>query len=165
MGKRRGKNRMSKVQWHLEVLQIKDLKEHSKNPRKISKNNLQHLEELIKQFGLIDKPIVNKDLTIIGGHQRIRILKRMKSKTVECWVPDIQLKEEDIDKLCIGLNLNQGEWDYDVLANEWDPLKLLDYGFNQEKLMGTFKEVEESLNEEKNNNKKKKTCPNCGCEF
>ncbi|HMG15005.1 MAG TPA: ParB N-terminal domain-containing protein, partial [Saprospiraceae bacterium] len=129
--------------WHLEILPIKDLKEHSKNPRQITKDQFQHLKGLIAKFGLIDKPIVNKDWTIIGGHQRIKVLKKMKAKTVECWVPDDQLEQEDIDHLCIGLNLNQGSFDYDILANQWDACDLLKWGFTEEQLLGEqIKEIE-----------------------
>jgi hypothetical protein len=154
------------IQWHLEFLPIASFKEHPKNPRQIKKEQLQQLEKLIKKFGLIDKPIVNKDWTIIGGHQRIKILKKMKVKNVECWVPDTQLEQADIDHLCIGLNLNQGQWDYDILGNEWEPMDLVEWGFTEEQLLGAYKEAEEVLgSEEQPKGKKKKSCPNCGHEF
>ena len=95
-----------------------------------------HLENLITKFGMIDKPIVNKDWTIIGGHQRVKVLKKMKAKNVECWVPDRDLTQEEVDHLCIGLNLNQGFFDYDILANQWDPVDLLSWGFTEEELLG-----------------------------
>lgn len=154
------------ISWKLETISLKDLKDHPKNPREIKKEHLQHLENLIKKFGLIDKPIVNLDKTIIGGHQRVRILKKMKAKEIECWVPDQQLSEDDIDHLCIGLNLNQGQWDYDILANSWEPLKLLDWGFTQEQLLDKFEGLIEEIEEkEKKGKLKKSTCPQCGCEF
>lgn len=137
----------SPINWNLQVLPIKSLKDHPKNPRQIDKTQMQHLENLIKKFGLIDKPIVNKDMTIIGGHQRVKVLKKMRAKTVECWVPDVQLEQEDIDHLCIGLNLNQGSFDYDILANEWDALDLLGWGFTEEQLLGDCKAVEEIASE------------------
>lgn len=152
------------INWHLEVIPIKCLKDHPKNPRQISKEQFQHLSGLIAKFGLIDKPIVNKDWTIIGGHQRVKILKKMKAKTVECWVPDDQLSQEDIDHLCIGLNLNQGAFDYDILGNEWEPIDLLKWGFTEEQLLGSYKDAEEALGKEgeQEKTKKEKTCPNCG---
>ncbi len=119
------------------------------------------LGEFIGKFGLIDKPVVNLDYTIIGGHQRLRILKRNKEKTVECWMPNRMLTDKEIDELCIGLNLHQGKFDFDILANEWDPLDLLQYGFTEEQLTGTCIEEESSGKKEK----KKKTCPNCQFEF
>lgn len=164
------------INWHLEVLPIKKLKEHPKNPRQISKDQFYHLKNLITKFGLIDKPIVNKDWTIIGGHQRIKVLKKMKAKTVECWIPDVQLEDEDLDHLCIGLNLNQGKFDYDILANEWEPLDLLKWGFTEEQLIGKYKETEEKiksaakeeevdLEDSEEKKKKKHMCPSCGYEF
>ncbi len=119
----------------------------------------------IKKFGLIDKPIVNADMVIIGGHQRVKILKKMKVKEVECWFPNRQLEDEEIDHLCIGLNLNQGKFDFDILANEWEPIDLLNWGFTEEQLLGSCKEAEDVLGsseEENSNSKKTKECPNCG---
>ncbi len=130
------------VKWTLNEIPIKLLKDHSKNPRQIGKEQFERLGNLINKFGLIDKPIVNQDMTIIGGHQRIRYLKKQKIKVVECWTADRQLSDEDIDELCIGLNLHQGAWDYDVLANQWEPLDLLKYGFTEEQLLGESKEAE-----------------------
>jgi hypothetical protein len=73
------------------------------------------------------------------------------------------LEQEDIDHLCIGLNLNQGSFDHDLLSNEWDPIDLLHYGFTEQQLVGSFKVSEDMLGKEKE--KKKKNCPNCGHEF
>lgn len=154
------------INWTLKTIAIKQLKDHPKNPRQITKDHMHHLENLIKKFGLIDKPIVNQDLTIIGGHQRIKILKKMKVKEVECWVPDQQLEQEDIDHLCLGLNLNQGKFDFEILANEWEPLDLLKWGFTEEQLLGICKESDEGLEGEKESKSKKQhLCPNCGHEF
>lgn len=130
------------VKWSLKELLIKDLKEHSKNPRQIGKEQFERLGNLIGKFGLIDKPIINQDMTIIGGHQRIKYFKKKKIKKIECWVSDRQLSEEHIDELCIGLNLHQGSWDYEIMANQWEPLDLLKYGFTEEQLMGASKEAE-----------------------
>lgn len=154
------------INWHLEVLPLNDLKPHPKNPRQISKETAKRLEKGLKKFGLIDKPIVNTNWQIIGGHQRITLLKRMKAKNVECWVPDRELDDKEVEELCITLNLNQGQWDWDAMANNFDPIDLLEYGFSEEQIMGHFKETEEvESEEEKTAKKKKKECPNCGCEF
>jgi ParB-like chromosome segregation protein Spo0J len=155
-----------KINWALQELPIKSLKDHTKNPRQIGKDQLARLGNLIDKFGLIDKPIVNADMTIIGGHQRVKVLKKQKAKTVQCWQSDRQLTDEEVDELCIGLNLNQGRFDFEILANEWDVLKLLDYGFTEEQLLGTCKEAEEVLAADKQEKKKKeKLCPACGHVF
>lgn len=152
------------INWALKTIPIKDIKDHPKNPRHIDKKQMHHLETLIKKFGLIDKPVLNLDSTLIGGHQRIKILKKMKVKEVECWVPDHQLKPEEIDQLCIGLNLNRGDWDYDILANEWEMVDLLKWGFTEEQLLGECKELQEKIDKAsaEDKDKEKKTCQNCG---
>lgn len=151
------------INWHLKTIPLKDLKDHAKNPRQITKEHMHHLEALIDKFGMIDKPIVNLDHTIIGGHQRIKILKKQKTKEIECWVPDRQLNQQDVDHLCIGLNLNRGEWDYDILANEWEPLDLLKWGFTEQQLLGLEKEktaTEENAENDQGDDDCK--CPTCG---
>lgn len=151
------------INWHLETIPIKDLKPHPKNPRQITKEQQQHLENLLNTFGVIEKPIVNLDKTIIGGHQRIKILKKNKVKEVECWMPDRNLNENEVEHLLVGLNLNQGKFDYDCLANLWEPIQLLEYGFTEEQLMGTFQDIEKEESLEKK--KKSKVCPECGHSF
>lgn len=151
------------INWYLQEIDIKNLKEFKKNPRQIAKEQFHHLSNLIEKFGLIDKPIVNQDMTIIGGHQRIRILKKMKEKKVQCWIPDILLTSDEIEYLCIGLNLNQGKFDYEILADQWEPLDLLKYGFTEEQLLGSYEKKEKPKKEDSIN--KKKQCPACGHEF
>ena len=116
------------INWKLELRKIKDLKPHPKNPRKLSKHDAEHLQKSIEKFGLIDKPIITKDGIIIGGHQRIAILKKMgkAGDSVECYVPDREIEQKDIDELCLRLNRNLGEWDWDILANQWEIDELFD---------------------------------------
>lgn len=116
--------------WSIETRQIKDLKDHPRNPRKLSKEDAEGLKESIQKFGIIDKPIITKEGLIIGGHQRKRILKEIGLKEVECWIPSRDLTDKEIDELNIRLNRNTGEWDWDKLANEWEVTDLLDWGFN-----------------------------------
>lgn len=152
------------VNWTLKTIPIKKLSDHYKNPRQITKEQLKHLTYLIKTFNLIEKPIVNLDMTIIGGHQRIKIIKKMKVKEVACWIPDRILSQEEIDHLCIGLNLNQGSFDYDILADQWELLDLLKYGFTENQLLDFHKETADE-NDDSEKKTKLKTCPSCGHEF
>lgn len=155
------------INWTLQTIPIKNLRVNPKNPRQISKEQAQHLESLIKKYGMIEKLIVDIDLMVIGGHQRLRILKKMKLKEVECWVPDRELDANELDHLCVGLNLNQGKWDYDILANEYEVIDLLKWGFSEDQLLGDCKEAEGKIaeTEPESNSKKTKNCPNCGCEL
>jgi len=126
------------TQWHLEKKLISDLIPHNKNPRWLSKEQAKHLKISLSKFGLIDKPIINTDNTIIGGHQRISMLKDAGEKEVECWVPDRFLLHHEVGELNIRLNKNTGDWDWDILANEWDMKDLVEWGFNVKELTGSI---------------------------
>ncbi len=153
------------IQWHLEKLNIEDLTEHEYNPRIMTRHQSKHLKKSIEDFGLSEKPIVNQDGEIIGGHQRIKILKEMGYKEIECWIPDIFMSHEQVNELCIRLNKNTGDWDYDILANVWDEEDLYSYGFTELEL-GKIQDIEvEEEKEESEKQKNKKMCPSCGHEF
>ncbi len=152
------------IKWTIETRAIHHLKPHPNNPRTLSKHDAEHLQKSIEKFGLIDKPIINTDGTIIGGHQRIEILRKMNVTQVECYIPDHTLSQADINELNIRLNRQIGEWDWDILANEWEPSELLAWGFDAEELIGFAEPVEEEPSKEESS-KKKKVCPNCGHEF
>ena len=124
------------IYWDMIKHKVSNLKEHPKNPRQLTKDQEKQLKESIKKFGMIDKPIINTDMMIIGGHQRLKILKQLKIKEIECWYPSRKLTEQEVDELNIRLNKNTGEWDWDVLANEWNTSDLVDWGFNPVELLG-----------------------------
>lgn len=129
------------ISWQLEKRKISDLKDHPKNPRKLDKDQAEQLQKSLEKFGLIDKPIINLDNQIIGGHQRKNVLKKMKLKEIECFVPDHLLSSEEVDELNIRLNKNTGDWDYDILK-DWDPDKLVDWGFDLEDLGNEIEQIE-----------------------
>lgn len=120
--------------WSLKKFKIKDLKPFDKNPRQLSETQYTHLKTSLDKFGLVDKPICTADGLIIGGHQRIKVLKKDGIKEVECWVPDRTLEPKEIEEANIRLNKNQGDWDFDVLANQWEMTDLLQWGFEPAEL-------------------------------
>ncbi len=140
------------INWTLQKFKVSALKEYAKNPRKLSKNDYEQLSTSISTFGLIDKPIVTKAGQIIGGHQRKKILQKLNIKEVDCWVPDVELDEKQVEELCIRLNKNVGEWDFDLLANSFNELDLLNWGFTHAEFnmgdQGNIKEEEIFLPDE-----------------
>ena len=74
------------------------------------------------------------DNTIIGGHQRVSMLMEDGVSTIECWIPDRKLTEREVEELNIRLNKNNGDWDFDILANMWEIDDLLSWGFSDEEL-------------------------------
>jgi DNA modification methylase len=120
------------ITWKIETRKLTSLRDHPKNPRTLSKEQNQKLTESIKRFGVAEKPIINTDGMIIGGHQRLKVLKSMGIKEIECWTPSQPLTEAQADELNIRLNKNTGDWDWECLANEWNIDDLLEWGFNPE---------------------------------
>jgi|TARA_Y100000593_G_scaffold10175_1_gene18389 ParB-like chromosome segregation protein Spo0J len=106
---------------------ITDLKPATYNPRQISTKQYNDLKESVKRFGLVDPIIINKDNTVVGGHQRLKIAKELKYIDIECVVLDLSKAEER--ELNIRLNKNTGDFDMDILANEFDIDELTDWGF------------------------------------
>jgi len=126
------------ISWSLKTYDINSLTDYAKNPRSLTRAQFAHLQTSLHKFGLIDKPIVNLDQanTVIGGHQRLHVMRSEGVKSVECWTPDRLLTEREVEELNIRLNKNTGSWDFDVLANEWELDDLLDWGFQENELLG-----------------------------
>ena len=120
---------------------IKDLKPATYNPRQISTKQYNDLKASVKKFGLVDPIIVNKDMTVIGGHQRLKICKELKHIEIDCVVLDLSKEEER--ELNIRLNKNTGDFDLDILANEFDIDELTDWGFKHIDLDINIDKIEE----------------------
>jgi DNA modification methylase len=136
------------IKWTLQKFNIKDLKDYYKNPRTLTDEQFIQLKISLEKFGLIDKPIVTQAGLIIGGHQRKRVLEKLGVKEIECYVPDKEMTEKEIEELNIRLNKNTGEWDFEILANQWNTKDLLDWGFKEEDFnMGPVEDIEEDESE------------------
>ncbi len=144
------------LKWHVETRLLKDLKPHPKNPRRLSKNEAVKLEESLDEFGQAQPIIINLDNTIIGGHQRYNLFKKKKIKEINCSIPERLLTEKEAEKLCIKLNLHYGEWDENIIANEWDLPELMTYGLTLDDL-----DLEESDGAPPPPKEGEK-CPTCG---
>lgn len=131
------------MQWKLETRKLKDLSEFTKNPRRISKEQALHLERSIKNFGQCQPLVINSDGLIIGGHQRYRVMKRLKFKEAQVYVPERELSDKQLHELNIRLNKNTGYWDDDILANIWELDDLFEWGFT-EKELGIAEKIENS---------------------
>ena len=122
----------------VEKIQINKLKPAGYNPRQISKKQYNDLKDSIQKFGLVDPIIINKDFTVIGGHQRLKVCKELNYKEIDCVA--LFLTKEEERELNIRLNKSGGEFDMDILANEFEIEELKDWG---------FKEIELGLNIDK----------------
>lgn len=119
------------LEWTLEKRRLSDLRCLKKNPRRICKHDADQLKKSISKFGLCEPIVINRDDIIIGGHQRYHTLKRMKKKETIVMVPEEGLCDKDAEELCVRLNRNRGEWDQDILANEFEVEEMLEWGFTK----------------------------------
>lgn len=119
-----------------ERVPIKQLKRARYNPRKISKKELQKLVESIKTYGLVQPIVVNKDYTIIGGHQRVEACRQLGMTDLDVYVLD--LKPDDEKVLNLALNRISGDWDdaalYDLLNGLAEKNRMALTGFDNKEL-------------------------------
>jgi len=112
-------------------INIDDLKHAEYNPRKDLKPGDAEFEKIrnsITEFGYVEPIIVNTDLTIVGGHQRCKILKELGYTEVDCVVIDIDKTKEKA--LNIALNKISGEWDLESLAKLLNELNENDFNID-----------------------------------
>ena len=138
----------------IETKKLSDLKAAPYNPRTSNKKQEKNLKESLSKFGLVEPIIFNqKTGYIVGGHFRVRELKKLGYKSVDCVIVD--LSEEDERELNVRLNANTGGWDFELLANEWIVEDLVEWG-----LEGIPFDIEEEQIEKED--KQIETCEKCG---
>lgn len=112
-----------------------ELKLNPDNPRTISKDKFQKLMQSIKEFPKMMelRPVIYDDeLMILGGNMRYRALQELEKQGFEIkdsWFRKASdLNEEEKRRFVIEDNVPFGDWDWDVLANKWEDLPLMDWG-------------------------------------
>ena len=101
----------------LNVLPVSVLKPAAYNPRKKLKPGDKEYEKIkksIQEFGFADPLVVNADMTIIGGHQRLTVAMELGYTEVPCAVVDVDKAREKA--LYVALNKITGAWDEQMLA-------------------------------------------------
>lgn len=97
---------------NIQKISIEKLKPAEYNPRKDLKpedEEYQKIKKSLVEFGYVAPVIVNADMTVIGGHQRLKVLKELSYTEIECNVVDLDKDKEKA--LNIALNKITGEWD------------------------------------------------------
>jgi len=115
-----------------QVVKIASVKPSPNNPRVIKDNKFKKLVKSIQDFPEMLKlrPIVvDDDNFILGGNMRYKACVEAGLKEISI-IKATELTEEQKQEFVIKDNSSFGEWDWDVLANEWDNTKLNEWGMD-----------------------------------
>lgn len=150
---------------------INEVKLNPNNPRLIKDDNFTKLVQSIKDFPeMLDiRPIVvNQDMVILGGNMRFKACKEAGLKEVPIIVAD-NLTEEQQREFLIKDNTSGGEWDFEMLANEWDVEQLEEWGLDIPNFEIDpdidFDNINSNENRESSKPVKQVACPSCGHNF
>ena len=108
---------MSAMEW--QTLSVDALRPAAYNPRKklkVGDKEYEKIKSSIQEFGYVEPIIVNFDMTVIGGHQRLTVLKDLGYTEVQCVVVHIE-DETKVKALNIALNKITGVWNEQLLAD------------------------------------------------
>ena len=115
-----------------EKVNIKLVKSNTDNPRIIKHDKFKKLVKSIQDFPemLEIRPIVvDEDMIVLGGNMRLKACQEAGLKEVYIIKVD-ELTEEQKKEFIIKDNVGFGEWDWDILANEWDNDSLVEWGLD-----------------------------------
>ena len=118
------------------------------NPRRLPPAAKAQIKASIEKFGLVDPFIVNvhpdRMNVMVGGHQRLKIVKELGYEDVPC--VEVKLELADEKELNVRLNKNTGEWDFPVLRESFDTSMLIGIGFTAKELGIAESEYDRQLN-------------------
>lgn len=137
---------MSEMQW--QTLGLNTLRPAAYNPRKKLKPGDKEYEKIknsILEFGYVEPIIVNYDMTVIGGHQRLTVLRDLGYTEAQCVVLHIE-DENKVKALNIALNKITGAWNEQLLADLLVDLRAVDFntdltGFEAPEIEQLFSKV------------------------
>ena len=120
---------MKRITWRVEKRKLADLKPHPKNPRQFTEKGMKDLENSINSIGFMQPININQDGLILSGHARTMKLKEMGETEVDVYVPDRMLTPKQEEEVLVRANANTaGQWDWDLLANNFQLEEINDWG-------------------------------------
>ena len=113
-------------------INISEVKPNAVNPRYIKDHKFKKLVKSIKNFPemLEKRPIiVDENMIVLGGNMRLKA--SIEAGLKEVWIDIAEgWSEEQKKEFIIKDNVGFGEWDWDILANEWNKFEIQDWGLN-----------------------------------
>jgi ParB-like chromosome segregation protein Spo0J len=114
----------------IKLVKLSEIKSNPNNPRIIKDDKFRKLVKSIQEFPKmleIRPVVVNADMIVLGGNMRLKACKEAGLKEVPVIFAD-DLTDDEQKQFIIKDNVGFGEWDWDMIANEWEPELLEDWG-------------------------------------
>ena len=148
-------------------MRLSEIKPYKKNAKKHDETQIKNVMQSIKEFGVVQPIVVDRNNTIIIGHCRYEAMKRLGYDQLQNdWVKVVDLSEQEAEKLRLLDNkLNESEWDFELLKDLVPSIDFSDFeiDFNlpeevQDINLDDFSEDSPPKEKEP----KKIQCPHCG---
>ena len=148
-------------------MRLSEIKPYKKNAKKHDETQIKNVMQSIKEFGIVQPIVVDRNNTIIIGHCRYEAMKRLGyDELQEDWVKVVDLSEEEAEKLRLLDNkLNESEWDLELLKDLVPSIDFSDFEID----FNLPEEVEDINLDDffedappKEKEPKKIQCPHCG---
>ena len=111
------------------LVEITKVKPNPRNPRVIKNDKFEQLKHSITtlpSYMKLRPVIVDEDMMVLGGNMKLKASLALGKK--EIWTD--MFTQADCDEIMIKDNTNAGQWEWDILGNEWDSTLLKDYGLD-----------------------------------
>jgi hypothetical protein len=115
----------------VQTVKVSELKPNPNNPRLIKDDKFQKLVQSLKDFpemANVRPIVVNSDFVVLGGNMRLRAM--IEAGWKEAPVEQVDWSEEKQREFIIKDNVGFGEWEWELLANEWDAEDLEKWGLD-----------------------------------
>jgi ParB-like chromosome segregation protein Spo0J len=134
----------------IKEINIKEIKSNPNNPRVLKDDKFKKLVQSLKEFpemANVRPIVVNTDMIVLGGNMRLRAMQEAGWKKAPVQIVDWSIEKQN--EFIIKDNVGFGEWDWDVLANEWNESELTEWGLDLP-LFDSEPSLDELIGEEKN---------------
>jgi DNA modification methylase len=117
---------------NFKTVKLSEIKPNPNNPRLIKDEKFHKLVKSIQDFPkmLEIRPIVvNSDMIVLGGNMRLKACKEAGLKEIPIIFAD-DLTEDQQREFILKDNIGYGEWNWEMIANEWDAEQLEEWGLD-----------------------------------
>jgi hypothetical protein len=129
-----------------QLIKISQVKSNPNNPRLIKDAKFKKLVKSIQEFPemLELRPIVvDENMIVLGGNMRLKAC--IEAELKEVWIEVANLTEQQKKEFTIKDNVGFGEWEWDMLANEWDSVQLAEWGLDVWQNEDDIEDIEEVI--------------------